>query len=202
MITEENMPKLPPNQKWIPGYAGLYSITRKGDVFSYSLSTPVKLSHFPSGAKGYPSVNIYKPKPYDESVIDYNKSKQHVVANLVLRTYGPKPPSPKHSRVLYKDENVKNIDISNLAWTTQADIARKSINRIKKTMNHKHKRTIIAVINGYNNASQILGSSMGAWIDTGRPLKNDVLVFTSSGYEQWLLEQSVGSTTTHYRNRE
>ena len=189
MIPEENIPKLPPFLKWIPGYRGLYAISRKGDVYSYSVSTPRKLVIFSSGLKGYPTVNIYKPKPYDEHVIEYNKSKQHVVANLVLRTYGPPPPSPDHSRVLYKDENVKNIDISNLAWTTQADIARKTLNRIKHNMKRKRKRQIVVVINGRNHASTLLGTNLMDYMNTQRPTKQDFLVFSPEGYLKYMIEK-------------
>ena len=202
MIPEENIPKLPPFLKWIPGYRGLYAISRKGDVYSYSLSTPRKLVIFSTGHKGYPTVNIYRPKPYDEHVIEYNKSKQHVVANLVLRTYGPPPPSLDHSRVLYKDENVKNIDISNLAWTTQADIARKTLNRIKHNMKRKRKRQIVVLINGYNTAAKLLGSTVGTYIDKGKPFKEDLLLFSPEGYEKYMLEKSLTATTTHYRSRD
>ena len=97
---------------------------------------------------------------------------------------------------------MKNIDISNLAWTTQAEIARKTLNRIKHSMNRRPKRQIVVVINGRNHASTLLGTNLMDYMDTRRPTKQDFLVFSPEGYLKYMLEKSLTTTTIHYRNRE
>lgn len=82
----------------IPGYEGLYAITKDGQVWSYISNKFLK----PSGnGNGYLKVNL-------------GRGNQHYIHRLVAMVYIPNPLGL--SQVNHKDEDKSNNNVDNLEW--------------------------------------------------------------------------------------
>lgn len=178
MKTKEIKPQ--PEYRWIPEYNEMYAISRNGIIISYFHSIPRVLANFKT-KNNYIAVTLYEKQPSGKTV-----KRQRIIAHLLLLTYGPPKPTPKH-KVKYKDGNGLNISLSNLEWTTKEEIMRTVINKIKKTMNKRRRKQIIIVVDGRNNADKLIKDSTAKLQD-----KNEVkrkqrpyLVFSEEGYEEW-----------------
>ena len=167
------------NIKWIKGYEKLYKITPTGSVISYMESKPRVLSNFYT-TTGYIAVNIY---PTHNSA--NTTKKQKIVANILLETYGPPKPTPKH-KVRYIDGDRTNIKLSNLTWVTQQELSTINFEKIRSKMK-KPRKPVIVVIDGVNNAGKLLKDNIQYVIDKNptKTKKRDYLVFTPEGYEEW-----------------
>ncbi len=99
--------------KWIKGYKGLYSVTKRGKVWS------IRKMRFLKGnvdCWGYPSVGLRKN----------GKSNKIRVHQLVCRAFHGKPPSPEHE-VAHWDGVRTNNYYKNLRWATSSENSYDSI---------------------------------------------------------------------------
>jgi hypothetical protein len=147
------------------------------------MSSEPKLLHTFKTKNGYIAINLYRKHARGDS---YNAKHLYIVAHLILLTYGPPKPSPKH-KVRYIDGDRTNISLSNLVWISKEEIMRTIINKIKKTMKRRERKQIIIVVDGQNNASDMIKDSVIKLIDKNeeKRKKRPYLVFSPEGYEEW-----------------
>ena len=99
----------------IPGYEGLYSITMKGDVYSWgngkSFTSNGKLKYIKQSLKtnGYFQVKLFKD----------GVRKYYIVHRLVAKTFVPNPDNKPE--VNHIDGNKQNNHASNLEWVTSRE---------------------------------------------------------------------------------
>lgn len=99
----------------IPGYEGLYSITMKGDVYSWgngkSFTSDGKLKYIKQSLKtnGYFQVKLFKD----------GVRKYYIVHRLVAKTFVPNPDNKPE--VNHIDGNKQNNHASNLEWVTSRE---------------------------------------------------------------------------------
>lgn len=96
------------NLKDIPGYQGLYAISKDGDVWSYYRNK--FLTKTPS-EQGYLKVTLYKQNTPKKCIY---------VHKLVALTYLNKPQSDQELTVDHIDRNKLNNNVSNLRWVTRS----------------------------------------------------------------------------------
>lgn len=92
--------------KYIPGYEGLYSINKNGDVYSHYKNIIVK-TH--TNRKGYLMVNLYKS----------GVGKLIPIHRLIALTFIPNPENKPE--IDHIDTNRKNNSIDNLRWCTRKE---------------------------------------------------------------------------------
>ena len=90
----------------LPGLSHLYLISEDGRVLSLKKMIFVKPS---VNSVGHSMVHLSSDNPQTLP------SHWHMVSRLVIFTYGPPPPTPKHE-VDHIDEDKLNCHISNLRW--------------------------------------------------------------------------------------
>jgi hypothetical protein len=120
---------MPTELRPIPGYTGLYSITRDGRVFAHERTThcvmhgkritkrnkPKWLKTNTSGTDGHHRIILSKPQKQSGQY----RIQGHSIQALVMLTYGPAKPPNAH-RIDHIDENKANNHVSNLEWVTPA----------------------------------------------------------------------------------
>jgi hypothetical protein len=106
----------------IPGWQGVYSVTRDGRVWAHGGKFHKKGADF--GARwvafvadrhGYKRVWLRDP-----ITLKAAKGRPYAVHQLVLLAWGPPRPSPEHFPN-HRDFNPSNNHISNLEWATQRE---------------------------------------------------------------------------------
>lgn len=90
-----------------------YCIYKDGRIRNRSLDRDIKMSRTQYG---------YRVKMTNKQGV----SRYYRVATILLMTYGPEPQSEKHNRVQFKDGNVLNHSLDNLAWITPKELANAS----------------------------------------------------------------------------
>lgn len=95
---------------WIDGYEGLYSISSKGNIYSWHSGHSILLK--PTNHNG-------KEPYYYVSLCKNGKVKKQLVHRLVAMTFIPNP--DKKLQVNHIDGNVHNNHINNLEWVTNAE---------------------------------------------------------------------------------
>jgi hypothetical protein len=128
--------------KDIPGYEGLYAITRDGEVWTYRrqrVHASWRKSHITH--RGYLKVALRKN----------NVKFQTGVHRLVALTYIPNPKNLP--QVNHKDGNKLNNSVENLEWCTQSENQRHSLRIGLRHMpsgenhwRHKSKKNLIGEI--------------------------------------------------------
>lgn len=93
---------LSPNERWVVGYEGKYSVTDDGKVFSHVGSK--KELNIATGSGGYQVVSLRKN----------NKTQFGYVHKLMAEAFIPNPYGA--TRVKFRDENRLNLHIINLYW--------------------------------------------------------------------------------------
>lgn len=114
--------KRPVEWRPVPGYKGLYSVTRDGRVWSHGGKFhPRGADHGPrwlapyTNRQGY--ILVWLRDPVTLKAAD---GRAHGVHRLVLSAWGPPRPSPNHWPN-HKDFNPANNHISNLEWLTNEE---------------------------------------------------------------------------------
>ena len=177
----------------------MYKISPDGEILSYMIKgNPRPLKTF-TLKSGYIATNLYPG--HRNTYLSQKIIKQKIVAHLVLLTFGPPKPSPKH-KVRYVDGDRSNINISNLVWATQKDISTILMTKIKDKMKRPRKQVIV-VIDGMNTAGNLLNENISRIIDKNdkKKKKRDFMVFSPEGYDQWRTKGYIDpeTTTAEYR---
>lgn len=116
----------PTEYRDIPGYEGLYGVTKDGRVWSHQRYRRagragwrivkgrwLKLSvHRSQRSAGYLKVVLYKDDPY--------KGRSLFIHQLVMSVWGPPKPSPRHE-VNHQDLDKTHNHIGNLEWVTSKE---------------------------------------------------------------------------------
>jgi hypothetical protein len=160
----------------LKGFEKKYFIASDGEVKSFYQGKYIIIKQIVNKG-GYRVVNIHDRRTKTKAI--------HTVASLVLETWGPPKPSKEH-KVLHLDCNKLNCNIENLAWGTKADIMRRTVNKIKKTMRRRAKKRIIIVIEGQGEAARILRFNYGHLMNTGKVNRAGFRAFDEKGYEKWV----------------
>lgn len=112
------------DERWVPGYEGLYSVTCNGMVFSYHRGfKSEKMQYEDSRGRGYMVVGFYKA-PSKPKLFKIHR----LVAMCWLKTWDEK------LQVNHIDGNPKNNDISNLEMCTGS-----------QNIQHAHKTGLIKI---------------------------------------------------------
>ena len=150
--------------QWIPGYEGLYKVSRVGDITSYKRKQPIVMKTFISPT-GYLHLELKKD----------NVKKNYRVHRLVTQTYIDNPENKP--QVNHIDGNKLNNSIENLEWCTssennkhayksglkcqngeknhQSKLLSRDIRNIRDMRNNGHTHQYIA--NKFNIARQTVG---------------------------------------------
>jgi hypothetical protein len=90
----------------VPGWEGLYSVNRKGEVFSHRYSK-LKKQQLKEGGRLWVAFSLH------------GKMSRHLVHRLVAKTFIPNPQNKPE--VNHKNGNTKDNRLQNLEWVTQQE---------------------------------------------------------------------------------
>lgn len=98
--------------KWIPGYEGMYSVTKSGEVWSFKMcrsKSARKMTARPANRGGYPSLQLYRRK----------KRKLFYIHSLVAKTYiGPRP---RGMEICHNNGDPLDNRLENLRYDTSSE---------------------------------------------------------------------------------
>jgi hypothetical protein len=123
-MAEREISRIRRPKEWlpIPGYEGLYSVTRDGRVWAHQ-----RIEQAPADRRRDAFQRVYKakwlkPSPMGEYIgVHLYKTKQRknfYIHHLVMMVWGPPRPSPEHE-INHIDLNKRNCHIDNLEWLTR-----------------------------------------------------------------------------------
>lgn len=166
-----------PEYRYIPGYDKKYAITKDGCIVSF-WHTKVRIIKIFLLSGNYWACCL--------SSIDKRTNRTRTIASIVMDTWGPPKPTPKH-KVNFIDGDRNNYKLDNLEWMTKSEIMSKTMNRIKGAMKKRPHKRMIIVIDGYHEISRILGHSVQPHMNKGKKTKWGYYVFDEKGYAKWKL---------------
>lgn len=137
---------LPPNERWIDGYDGIYSVTESGEIYSYKCGEKKAL-------KGSLNSNKY----FTVSLCKNGIKKTNTIHRFVIQAFLGN--QNNLFQVNHIDGNKKNNDLKNLEWCTQSHNARHSrrigLQECKLSLDDVNKIKIL--ISGANHSLRQIG---------------------------------------------
>ena len=165
--------------KDIPGYEGLYKISRTGDIVSFN------------SGKGKPRLRAHSIH-VDRHFIILSRdgiNKRFPVANLVAETFGLPNPNG-YKTIAFKDGNFHNLNLDNLEWAPLGK-ARKEISAEARARQVETRKK-----NGFkppDSTFNVIRRKVAAYNDEG----NWVATFRSVADAQRIVGGSIGQALIH-----